>query len=822
MIGITVLFATAFAAPNAELTVDGADAGCSDVTGAPYCTIQAAVNDAAANDSVRVAPGTYNENVTIDKNLTLTSTGAVIDGAGATAVAINGSGITVIVDGFHLTNGQNGLATAGDLTLTFANSTVSNNSNTGIYIGGSSAALYNLTVSGNGSVSGFQSGGLYNDTGDVTLNNVTFTGNVNTAVYVFSFGGTATLTVSNSIIDGGCSISGGTFTSLGYNIGSAGSCPLVAVGDSMMTNPLLGPLQDNGGPTPTHALQSTSPALNAGSPETPGSSATACELTDQRGLSRPQGSTCDIGALELGAALSIEKSGITASPPAAPITYTLTVVNNGIVDATNLTITDVLPTGATYVQGGTYSVNDNTVSWTLSLLPASSAISRQFVVTATNTIVNDTYAVSADNAFTAVGATAVTTLIQEDMNWTLYDAAKPGNSIFMLAADDGWMLDYGGTTATIYRWNGTTWQSTGTVSHTQDIVRGDIHMVSANDGWIVLGGPLGEPASSVIYRWNGSSWTQFTTITDLNEASLSALDMVTANDGWAVQSGAFWDTFYRWNGSGWQKFGQSAIGTYPSNDIDMVSASDGWAVGLSGAIVRWNGSAWNSVTSPTSSTLNAVFMRTASDGWAVGRDGVILHWNGSAWTEMSSPVTAVLNDVYATAADDVWAIGRDGVILHWDGSSWTPAVSPVSGSHQSIAMVSDTDGWIVSFGGLLRYTPPTPSLAINYSSGAPGSYFTLTGANFPANATATITVNGQTLGTINTNGAGGIVFLLSTAAAETGIYEVTVSVNPSASAQFTLNATAPVRAKTGDGTIIAVPNGIAQKSSLFLPILLRK
>jgi hypothetical protein len=39
-------------------------------------------------------------------------------------------------------------------------------------------------------------------------------------------------------------------------------------------------------------------------------------------------------------------------------------------------------------------------------------------------------------------------------------------------------------------------------------------MISETDGWIVLGGPLGQGAESAIYRWNGYTWTHFETLTD--------------------------------------------------------------------------------------------------------------------------------------------------------------------------------------------------------------------------------------------------------------------------------------------------------------------
>ncbi len=68
--------------------------------------------------------------------------------------------------------------------------------------------------------------------------------------------------------------------------------------------------QNNGGPTLTHALLSTSPAIDKGNPATPGSGGNACDAVDQRSYIRPaDGDTngsvlCDIGAYEVGASQS--------------------------------------------------------------------------------------------------------------------------------------------------------------------------------------------------------------------------------------------------------------------------------------------------------------------------------------------------------------------------------------------------------------------------------------------------------------------------------------------------------------------------------------
>ncbi len=79
--------------------------------------------------------------------------------------------------------------------------------------------------------------------------------------------------------------------SLGHNLASDASCALGAAGDLQNTNPLLGPLAANGGPTQTHGLQVGSPAIDA-------ANATGAPATDQRGVARPVGTGFDIGAFE--------------------------------------------------------------------------------------------------------------------------------------------------------------------------------------------------------------------------------------------------------------------------------------------------------------------------------------------------------------------------------------------------------------------------------------------------------------------------------------------------------------------------------------------
>ena len=82
------MFALAPAALAATLRVDNTDPGCDDIVGDPYCTINAAIDDAGVNDLVTVGGGTYSENVVVDVDgLRLRAQGRVlIVGDGSTSV----------------------------------------------------------------------------------------------------------------------------------------------------------------------------------------------------------------------------------------------------------------------------------------------------------------------------------------------------------------------------------------------------------------------------------------------------------------------------------------------------------------------------------------------------------------------------------------------------------------------------------------------------------------------------------------------------------------------------------------------------------------
>lgn len=202
-------------------------------------------------------------------------------------------------------------ALAGELTV--ARSTIVNNKATSP-VGGpgggissfqaTSLTVVNSTICGNLAFSG---GGISFADASPLIKSSTITGNIALGEGG-AISGSLNLDITNTLISDNlptnCVESSGLLTSLGNNLDSDGTCGLAGPDDLINVDPLLGPLQNNGGTTDTYELLSGSPAIDAGS-----ASCTDGEgnplLTDQRGAPRPMDGNndgniaCDIGAFEV-------------------------------------------------------------------------------------------------------------------------------------------------------------------------------------------------------------------------------------------------------------------------------------------------------------------------------------------------------------------------------------------------------------------------------------------------------------------------------------------------------------------------------------------
>ncbi|GAB4436631.1 MAG: hypothetical protein Kow0031_18360 [Anaerolineae bacterium] len=404
--GITVTSATDTTATDNACTLREAIAnanGDTDTTGGDC----AAGNGA---DVITFSPALRGQTITLTGGELLISGVLTISGPGADLLAVSGGGASrvlkitggaVNIRGLAIRDGRisgangGGIYNSGALTLdhvavvsntivtgsttdgggiynsgtlTISHSAIISNANLGsngrgggLANSNGAAQLINSTVSGNrATVSG---GGIYNANPAVfTSTQSTIAANVAVGVqgggiYVEDFSSSTTFLKNTILADNVANGSGqdcyklnAAPTSQGNNlVEKRNNCTFSAAGDITGQDPKLGPLADNGGPTPSHALLNGSPANERIPLGTAGCGTTF--TTDQRDFLRVN--ACSLGATEYnGVWLSLRKSVDDDTPePGQSITYTVVaaLAPSGNVSVTNLLINDALPAGVNFV-----------------------------------------------------------------------------------------------------------------------------------------------------------------------------------------------------------------------------------------------------------------------------------------------------------------------------------------------------------------------------------------------------------------------------------------------------------------------------------------
>jgi uncharacterized repeat protein (TIGR01451 family) len=294
-----------------------ADGGGALLTGATAVLDSVTVNGNTAGvrggGIAASGPGVIIRSTTVEFNTA--SVGGGIDVAGslsgtsvmirsntaATGAGINATGGPLTLTDARLTSNTasgngGGLALGSSVSATLSRVTVDNNSAAGdgggIHAGsGSSLTIATSTLSGNAGTSG---AALYQSGGSAAIQLTTITRQSGSSAVALDAGATVsfqTSVVADQLSGVNCAVSGGTITSLNFNLSSDTSCGLAMANDVQGMSANLGPLVQSTGYGPVHIPNVGSATINTGPSSCPG--------PDQRNWPRPRAKKCEKGSVEV-------------------------------------------------------------------------------------------------------------------------------------------------------------------------------------------------------------------------------------------------------------------------------------------------------------------------------------------------------------------------------------------------------------------------------------------------------------------------------------------------------------------------------------------
>ncbi len=587
----------------------------------------------------------------------------------------------------------------------------------------STSTLYNNSAGTGG-------GGGVQNTGTITITSSTIASNTApNGADVHSFTDTThqpgVTGLAMSIVSGGspganCS---GTnpMTDNGYNLDSGNSCGFASHA-LVNTDPMLGALASNGGPTQTMAVLAGSPAIDAIPSATSGCTGT----TDQRGVSRPQGSGCEIGAFEVDTTPPSVPAGLhytTTKTPSVVLGWSASTDNVGVTgydvyrDGSGTPLATVSASTLTYED--TAVMGQTNYSYTVDAFDAAGNHSAQSAAVVANP--GDVTPPSVPGGLSA-SATSTPSVV---LNWS----ASSDN-----VGVTGYTIYRGGSMLTTVPGNQLTFEDTSVVGSTTYTYTVDAFDAAANHSaqsasasattpqiWSSLGGTLTSSVAvsassatrmdvfvrgtdNALYQrtWNGSTWSPW--------ASLGGT--LTSNPS-AVSSGPNRiDVFVRgtdkglyqrtWNGTTWSPWvalggiltSSPGTATRGAGLIDVfVRGTDNGLYHKSFDGTSW--SAWEGLGGTLSSDPTAVaWGPNRIDVFVRGTDSALYQksWNGTSWGGWSSLGGTVKPGIGAASCTsghlDIYVLGSDNAVYHlayngawgsWQrlGGSWTSGPSAI-------------------------------------------------------------------------------------------------------------------------------------------------
>ena len=255
----------------------------------------------------------------------------------------------------------------------------------------------------------------------------------------------------------------------------------------------------------------------------------------------------------------------------------------------------------------------------------------------------------------------------------------------------------------VARWNGSSWESIGSVNQTGYVLALGVH-IEAGEPRLYIGGTFsligGVNARNLAY-WNGEGWFSAGVVT----AGPALIPSVRSflSDGGALYIGGFFtrvggvsaDNVARWDGTSWSALGAgvpSSVQALIHSDVDGTQSLYAGTVGDD--LQRWDGTAWSAVAgAPSLGSIEALVEFDGGSGkqLVLGANVGISRWDGSVFTPLGPPTIiggfeSLIVDrsgpselLYAGGRFDFIGPTRVNRIARFDGSSWTPVGLPTPG-----------------------------------------------------------------------------------------------------------------------------------------------
>ena len=215
--------------------------------------------------------------------------------------------------------------------------------------------------------------------------------------------------------------------------------------------------------------------------------------------------------------------------------------------------------------------------------------------------------------------------------WAPLGPGGPGVANHLAELPNGDLVAVGG--GSVFRWNGTSWQSLGTPPSPVT------SLATGSDGSVVVGCDGG------VFRWSGAGWIALGSLANVTAVAVSRSGMIFASSGvpWVYAS-----TVHRWNGTNWQVIGNvgGRVKRLVMEDSDHLLAAGTFA-NINGAtmhdIARWNGTTWQVLRSggfpPTGIEHLVADPIVVAGNFSTSPNGPanqIARWDGSSWQTFGS------------------------------------------------------------------------------------------------------------------------------------------------------------------------------------------